>query len=59
VAEVFKNFHSRVEVANEEIVVSGGATQHFDRRYLEIWRKEGGQWKVSRTMDNTREEVKP
>lgn len=32
----------------------GGAAQLFERRFLEIWRKEGGEWLVARTMDNTR-----
>ena len=32
----------------------GGAAQLLERRFLEIWRKEGDQWLVARTMDNTR-----
>jgi ketosteroid isomerase-like protein len=31
---------------------AAGETQVFDRRYLEIWRKENGRWLVARTMDN-------
>ncbi len=31
----------------------GGAAQLLERRFLEIWRKEGGEWRVARTMDNT------
>lgn len=31
---------------------AGGDPQIIDRRYLEIWRKEGGRWLVVRTMDN-------
>lgn len=31
---------------------AGGETRHIDRRYLEIWRRVDGQWKVARTMDN-------
>jgi uncharacterized protein (TIGR02246 family) len=33
---------------------AGGETQVIERRYLEIWRKENGRWRVARTMDNTR-----
>lgn len=29
-----------------------GQAQVFDRRYLEIWRKDQGHWQVVRTMDN-------
>ena len=32
---------------------AGGETQVIERRYLEIWRKENGRWRVARTMDNT------
>jgi ketosteroid isomerase-like protein len=71
VAGVFDKFHARVDVANDEIRVSGemaytrgsfrvtltpkagGETQVIERRYLEIWRKENGRWRVARTMDNT------
>jgi ketosteroid isomerase-like protein len=71
VAGVFDQFHSRVDVINAEIRVSGemaytrgsfrvtlipkaGGESHFiERRYLEIWRKENGRWRVARTMDNT------
>ena len=71
VAAVFEKFHTRVEVMNDEIRVSGemaytrgsfrvtltpkagGEAQLIERRYLEIWRKEGGRWLVVRTMDNT------
>jgi len=31
----------------------GGESQVVERRYLEIWRKENGTWRVARTMDNT------
>lgn len=31
---------------------AGGETQIIKRRYLEIWRKEGGRWLVVRAMDN-------
>lgn len=69
-AEVFAQFHSRVEVVTDEIHASGemaftrgsfrvtltpkagGEAQIIERRYLEIWRKEGGRWLVVRTMDN-------
>ena len=30
----------------------GGAPQTIERRYLEVWRKEAGRWRVIRTMDN-------
>lgn len=30
----------------------GGDEHVLDRRYLEVWRKQDGQWKVARTMDN-------
>ncbi len=71
VAGVFDKFHSRVDVTNDEIRVSGemaytrgtfrvtltpkagGEPQMIERRYLEIWRKEDGRWRVARTMDNT------
>jgi ketosteroid isomerase-like protein len=29
-----------------------GAPQTIERRYLEIWRKDAGRWRVIRTMDN-------
>ena len=32
---------------------SGGETRANDRRYLEVWRKEGGRRLVMRTMDNS------
>jgi ketosteroid isomerase-like protein len=32
---------------------SGGDSQQLDRRFLEIWRKEAGRWKVVRTIDNS------
>jgi len=32
---------------------AGGEPQVIERRYLEIWRKENGRWRVARTMDNT------
>lgn len=35
---------------------AGGASQEVQRRYLEIWRKRAGRWRVARTMDNTAEE---
>jgi len=71
VAGVFDKFHSRVDVTNDEIRVSGemaytrgtfrvtlspkagGERQIIERRYLEIWLKEDGRWRVARTMDNT------
>ncbi len=31
----------------------GGATLHVARRSVELWRKEGGRWKVIRMIDNT------
>jgi ketosteroid isomerase-like protein len=31
----------------------GGADRVFERRFLEIWRKRHGEWRVLRTMDNT------
>jgi ketosteroid isomerase-like protein len=30
----------------------GGQTTRIERRYLEIWRKDSGKWRVIRTMDN-------
>jgi uncharacterized protein (TIGR02246 family) len=30
----------------------GGAPEALQRRFLEIWRKEHGEWLVVRTMDN-------
>ncbi|HWW82965.1 MAG TPA: DUF4440 domain-containing protein [Vicinamibacterales bacterium] len=30
----------------------GGETQQVARRYLEIWRKREGRWRVARTMDD-------
>jgi len=30
----------------------GGEMTAVPRRYLEIWRKAGGRWRVARTMDN-------
>ncbi len=30
---------------------SGGEPQTIRRRFVELWRKEGGRWKVARTMD--------
>ena len=32
---------------------AGGAPKRIERRYLELWRKEGGRWLVFRTMDNS------
>jgi ketosteroid isomerase-like protein len=32
---------------------AGGKEQIFERRFLEILRKEGNSWLVARTMDNT------
>jgi ketosteroid isomerase-like protein len=32
---------------------AGGERQIIERRYLEIWLKEDGRWRVARTMDNT------
>jgi ketosteroid isomerase-like protein len=29
-----------------------GAPQTIERRYLEVWRKDAGRWRVIRTMDN-------
>ena len=31
---------------------NGGDSTQIHRRYLEIWRKEAGVWRVFRTMDN-------
>jgi ketosteroid isomerase-like protein len=31
---------------------NGGDSTQIQRRYLEIWRKEAGVWRVFRTMDN-------
>ena len=33
----------------------GGETKTLRRRFLEIWRNEGGTWRVLRTMDNSAE----
>jgi ketosteroid isomerase-like protein len=30
----------------------GGEAQQVVRRYLEVWRKRAGKWRVARTMDN-------
>ena len=42
---------------NEEKITltpkADGEPQTIERRYLEIWRKEDGRWRVARTMDNT------
>jgi ketosteroid isomerase-like protein len=35
---------------------AGGERRELQRRYLEIWRRRGGRWRVARTMDNTAEE---
>ena len=29
-----------------------GPSQSIERRYLEVWRKDAGRWRVVRTMDN-------
>jgi ketosteroid isomerase-like protein len=34
---------------------TGGDSQIVRRRYLEIWRRESGRWRVFRTMDNSDE----
>jgi len=34
---------------------AGGRSQILRRRYLEIWRRQGGLWRVVRTMDNSPE----
>ena len=31
---------------------AGGAPQTVERRFLEVWRRENGEWRVARTMDN-------
>ena len=31
---------------------AGGAAQTIEGRYLEVWRKDAGRWRVIRTMDN-------
>jgi ketosteroid isomerase-like protein len=31
---------------------AAGTPQTIERRYLEVWRKDGGRWRVIRTMDN-------
>jgi len=36
---------------------AGGAPRELQRRYLEIWRRRGGRWRVARTMDNTADEI--
>lgn len=33
----------------------GGETRKMVRRYLEVWRKRAGRWRVARTMDNMEE----
>jgi ketosteroid isomerase-like protein len=30
----------------------GGKDQVIKRRFLEIWRKQNGEWRIARTMDN-------
>ena len=30
-----------------------GTTQTIERRFVELWRKEGERWRVARAMDNT------
>ena len=36
---------------------AGGERRELQRRYLEIWRRRGGRWRVARTMDNTADEI--
>jgi ketosteroid isomerase-like protein len=36
---------------------AGGERRELQRRYLEIWRRRGGRWRVARTMDNTAGEI--
>jgi uncharacterized protein (TIGR02246 family) len=36
---------------------AGGERREVQRRYLEIWRKRAGRWRVARTMDNTAGEI--
>ena len=75
VQDVFARFHTRVDVNNIEVEVSGdlaftrgvftvtvsprdgGETHQVVRRYLEVWRKRAGQWRVARTMDNVGDEA--
>jgi uncharacterized protein (TIGR02246 family) len=33
--------------------LAGGQPQSLKRRFLEVWRKQQGRWRVARTMDNT------
>jgi ketosteroid isomerase-like protein len=73
VQEVFARFHTKVDVENVEVEVSGdmaftrgvftvtlspcdgGEIRQVVRRYLEVWRRRGGRWRVARTMDNAEE----
>jgi ketosteroid isomerase-like protein len=40
-------FEVRLEPQN------GGLAQSVTRRYVELWRKEGEEWRVARAMDNS------
>jgi uncharacterized protein (TIGR02246 family) len=71
VSQVMATYAGRLEVRNDEFLVSGdlavvrgelrieltprrgGEKQLLQRRFLEIWRKAGGRWRVFRTMDNS------
>ncbi len=43
----------RGELRIELISRAAGDKQCLQRRFLEIWRKTGGEWRVIRTMDNS------
>jgi len=43
---------TRGELQVTLIPKSAGEPQKIMRRYLEIWRRENGRWRVARTMDN-------
>ena len=32
---------------------NGGEAQTIERRYVELWRRDRGRWRVARAMDNT------
>jgi ketosteroid isomerase-like protein len=71
VSQVMAAYTGRLEVRNDEFLVSGelavvrgelrieltprrgGEQQFLQRRFLEVWRKTSGQWRVFRTMDNS------
>ena len=71
ISKVMADHAGRLEVANDEFLISGdlavvrgglrieltpragGPPQVLRRRFLEVWRKKNGEWRVFRTMDNS------